>query len=298
MDQQHQEIFHKNALQPLPKDLRDIKLGALYPDNKDPSVLPESFRASGGFFGIKNQASTDFCTAFATIGASERQENIELDPVFTMMATKIIDGHIESFGANLRDAAKSHKEYGALEKKDAVFTIGNDRTKILTKSNWPDDLFEKAKEHKKESFIMIEPYGKVDLFDAIRFAMWDGRIKSQEVVTGAYWKADWNKPDGVIPKTYSSFGMPHAFRFDGWDKINGELYLHAILSNGHGIGKQGEFWMPRIVANRELVYGSLIFNDVNPEELQRQLGIYYQILSAIQEILNVFGIIIKQRTNQ
>jgi len=281
------------GLNKLPTDLRDFQFGSLFGDDKDPSVLPDEFFA-GEILGVKDQKNTDYCSAFAGTGVSELQEHVELDPLFTMMATKIEEGRTDTWGANLRDSAKSQVDYGSLKKIDSTHTIDEERSTILDKNNWSKEQFKKAEEHKKESFLFINPYGKIDLFDAIRFAIYDGRIKSQAVQTGALWRYSWNSArDGIIPKVYEDGGSGHSFYFLGWQKLDGELYMIAILSNGSEIGDAGMYYFPREVIDRECVYGNIIFYDKSAEEVKLDLGFMHVIKELIQYVVKFFQNIIK-----
>ena len=254
----------EKGLRPLPKDQRDISLGAFI---KLPKLeeLPVNFRTSEPL-RIKDQKDTDKCTSYALTAVSEDQEGVELNPDYQFTKTKELEGEYESWGADLRTACKSAVKFGSLEEKDKPSIDGNDRNWRL----WPEDLWKLSEIHKKQSYLKVD--GPYDLFDNFRASIWAMRKEKRSIITGVLWRSVWSGvPNGIIPKFITEKqGFGHAFKVFGWKEINGESYLVAQLSNGVDFGDNGIFYFPRIVVNREFTYGAYTFSDMPAEEAKQK----------------------------
>jgi len=237
---------------------------------------------------IKNQFSSDLCTAFAGCAISEAQEGVELSPEWQFAKIKELEGDYKSWGANLRDAMKSMVKYGSIEQKHAPYILVDNpssdelvstkygpkteqnRDFIANKDNWPFELYINANTHKKQSYFKIDASGYIDLFNALRASLWQNKDKKREILTGCVWEKEWNNTnEGIIPydKGTSLFG--HAFAFIGQKNIGNELYLVAQLSNGGNFGDKGLFYFPRKVVNRKCTFGNYMAIDMSPEEARK-----------------------------
>src|ERR1051325_1982127 len=114
------DITIGKGLLPLPKDKRDLRLGRVLGYAKLTEVPETDFMVSQPL-EIKDQGDTDMCSAYASCAASEDQEGVILEPAYTFAKTKQIIGEWRGFGANMRDALKSHTKFGALEKSKSPF---------------------------------------------------------------------------------------------------------------------------------------------------------------------------------
>lgn len=255
----------KDGLQELPHDERDFSRVAVF-GAIAPKDLPTGDFLVSMALNVRDQGESDECTAFATVAASEDQEAVILDPHFTFYATKILLlSDPESWGADLRSACRSHVKHGALEEEYAPFAANVQREMVLDPDNWTEDHRALAYEHRKNSFFDVLKGSPYDTFDTVRGALWQNRSKMQSIVTGARWRPSWtDAPGGVIEdRDYSGEGgTAHAFVLKGQRIFNGVPHLVAQLSNGDEIGDKGIFYMPRGVANKELVFGCFSFEDM------------------------------------
>jgi len=251
----------KGGLKELPHDDRDFVYEKVFGSIK-PS-FPESFFVSSPL-KIKDQKSTDFCTAFAVSSTLEDTEHIEINPVYNMKNTRILDGkQSEDWGADLRTACKAAVKYGAIEEMYYPFPdkdLVKDRDFLIHDKNWPGDLDQLAWSHAQNSFFRVD-VGSFDAFDNMRMAMLKHK---SSIVTGSIWYDSWTKvPKGVIgeSKPEGSVGG-HAFKLFGFITIEEKEYLVAQLSNGTSIGDDGVFYFPRSIVNEYFTFGSFMFTDM------------------------------------
>jgi len=251
------------GLTELPADARDFSQDAVFGSIRA-EALPEADFIVSPPLVIKDQGDTDLCTAFATTSASEDQEGVLLDPVFTYYATKVlVQKSPDTWGADLRSACKSLVDYGSLEEEYAPLPTSAARSMMLDPKIWEHDQMGLAYEHRKSSFFKVD--GPHDLFDNIRMRLWMNRNKMQSVITGAKWRGSWtDAPVGMIPAEYEERGTPHAFIFKGQRRFPGENEprLIAQLSNGQQIGDKGIFYFTRSVVNDEFRYGAFMLEDM------------------------------------
>lgn len=249
------------GLAPTPDDPRDFSLGAIF-GAIDISKVPFKNFIVAEPLKIKDQGSTDFCTAYALTAVSEDQEKVELNPEYQFAKSKQIQGDFKSWGCDLRSACKSAVKFGSLEQKminDSVGIPDNPRDW----NNWGDRLDEIARKHLKKSYFKVDSFGD-DIFDTIRAALWQHRKDKRSIITGAYWKHAWTGvKSGVIGKSiFGPGGFGHAFKLFGQKIINKEPYIVGQLSNGEDIGDDGLFYFPREVVNYELKFGAYMFKDI------------------------------------
>ena len=266
-----------------PRDLSHKKhFGAF-----DISLLPKDFEGVEPL-KIKNQLFSDECTAFSSTSVSESQEGVELSPDYTFAKTKQIEGDYKSFGGDPRDVCKAHIKFGALEQKDAPFTLEKDgRDFVANWKNWPEDLDRLASVHKKGAFFKCDS-GK-DLFDSIRIALFTNKNEKRDVFTGCYWQPEWTYAGGgIVPKiSGNSEDSPHAIKAFGWKEINGEPYLKVQNSYGLGVGQNGIFYFPREVVNKFMF--AYTFSDFDPEAIKamqwKLLALMYDLLILLKRAL-------------
>ena len=262
------ELKIGGGLRPYNPDKRDYHLGSIfgYPDLKE---LPASFLV-GEPLEIKQQHQTDMCLAFTLASVREQQEGVLLSPEYIFKRIKEIDGNWQEWGSDQKTGAKAILN-GILEKLESPYHLENDtRDFIANPANWNTTYDTLAEKHKTQVYFWIEAVSKLDMFDAIRSALYRFKDEKRAIATGAIWKQSWlNAEGGWIPKVYfDKTGTPHAFAIIGWEKDN----LILQLSNGTEIGDKGLFCMPRSVANQELLF-ALMFADY-PENETKETIIY------------------------
>ena len=273
-----EHLIKNNGLKVLPKDRRDLKLGAII-KLPELSELPDEFIL--GLLPVENQAGNiagdDLCSAFGSTLISEFQEGVELSPEWSFAASKELSGDVEGFGQDMRTAMKVHQKYGAVEKSEAVIP---DKPRYF--KNWDNALIEKAKKHKKEAYVSVE--GQYDFFDDIRASIWHYRSGKRAVALGVVWS--WDLIDKIL-SLISNVGYGHFVVAVGWKKINGITYIVIQNSYGEGAGENGRHYISREVVNFFAErYGAMMFLDENPEKLkQQQWSIITKILDAMKKIL-------------
>lgn len=266
------------GLLPLTQDPRDFKFSAVFGAVKK---LPEHSFRIGNPLEIKQQYSTDMCTAFALSAMSEYQEKIKLSPEYSFSRIKKIRGEWRQWGANLRDACKAAVKTGFLPqgklpdkfKRERFNSDQEWRNYVANWENWTERVDFFAKPHRKKAYFYVD--GSFDTFDNIRSALWMNLAEKRAVLTGVIWRAEWTYAEkGVIPLIYSDGGFGHAFIFIGQevntriDTGQKKIYLVAQLSNGTDIGDGGIFYFPREVVNQECVFGNYTFRDLDPSLAQ------------------------------
>lgn len=254
------------GLRPLPRDPRDFSLAGVF-GQEDISVVPDEDFVVAEPQVIKDQKETEFCTAYAVTAVSEDQEGVVLYPDWQFAKIKQIEGNKETWGATLRDAAKSVVKFGSVEMNDRELSY--ERDKVVDWENYPSYLEREAQKHRKKSFFNVD--GGYDTFDNIRLALWQNRDKNRSVLIGCQWRHAWNGvEDGVIPEEYELEPYTgHAFKIYGQKMIDGKPHLIAQLSNGEEVGDRGRFYFPRFVINREVAgFGKFMFKDM-PKEAAR-----------------------------
>lgn len=253
------------GLQPLPEDKRDLQLGSFIGSMNYPKLteLPESF-SLGDPLWIGNQGldgNLDFCSAYASDGASQFQEGIILFPAYSFAASKNVSGDSLAWGQNLRAAMAGHTKYGALAEDDVL-----DADKFLDTTNrrlfdkYTEDSKEKALTHLKRSYVStVGPY---DAYDNIRSAIWMYREEKRAVVVGVIW--GWNLNDYILDGTPSGNG--HAMYVVGWDHDG----LIIVNSAGKLAGKEGLHRITRATIEAYIPqYGAFMFLDASPDEIRR-----------------------------
>lgn len=266
------------GLQELTEDTRDFSRTAVFGTIRADKIPEHNFMVAP-VMDIYDQGDSDACTAFATCAASSDQEGVLLAPEFSFYATKVLlQQDPNSWGANLRDAMKSHVKFGALDMEYSPFKLRDgeiiSREEMLDPSNWENDHQMLAYEHRKNTFFNCLKDSPHDKFDSARIGLWLHREKMRSIVTGVTWRHSWTESkDGKISKEYEGGGVPHAFILKGQKYFDNEPYLVAQLSNGEDIGDKGLFYFPREVVNNEFKYGMFMFEDLPKEKVENHL--YY-----------------------
>ncbi|HCC05002.1 TPA: hypothetical protein DEP58_01690 [Patescibacteria group bacterium] len=275
-----------NALHRLPPDSRDFQLGALYdlPKLKD---LPDKF--SLDILGIKDQQESDFCSAMASCYASEMQEGVKLCPEYSFAVSKELSGDIDGYGQNLRDAMKAHVKVGAIEEKQAPFSLKDKDADFLRDiKNWSPELKFKALAHKKKSYVQVS--GNYDVYDTIRASIYKFRKEKRAVVSGVLW--DWSSKEVYLKKATGT-GGGHAITYIGWE---GD-YLKLVNSYGKDAGQRGYHWVHRDIVNKYSdMYGAFMFTDISKEEAKYYLESGTKVdMNWLKQLLMTFINVLSKR---
>lgn len=285
------------ALKTLPKDDRDLRVGALF-KLAPLTEIPDEFTVAEPLV-IKDQMQTDECSAYASTAVSEDQEGIELSPEYQFYKSKQLEGKLLDWGCDLRSTATSFTKFGSIEKGQAPLDVWDKREKIvgLEGKYWTDKHDKLALAHKKETYVVIDT-SKHDFFDSIRLALWKFRNEKRTIFSGIMWCHEWLNPEGgIIEKNGTALGG-HAFKIFGWKQINGKPYLKIQQSYGESYGQKGILYMSREVANLAQDYGAFMFVDEDPAKMKKyqEMGLkadslaivklYYIFLDYFKKIFN------------
>lgn len=251
------------GLNPLPKDKRDLQLGAIIQLPKL-SELPKSYRAP--VLTIDDQYDSDFCAASASCKVSEYQEGEPLSFEWQFAVAKNLSGKDpETFGLDLRMAMKSHTAVGALARKDAPYSLANKPVSFLRRlENWPTNLKDLAIAHKKKAYVAVT--GPYDHFDNIRATIWYFRNEKRLPTTGVIWNWPLNQ---MLIETPVTEGQGHAMYACGWTTDGHLIYGQSY---GPNAGDKGVHYLSREVVNKYVsLYGAYTFLDLSPEEVKKQI---------------------------
>jgi len=253
-----------HGLTPLPPDSRDFSLGGAYrlPPLEE---LPEVYHSPAPKH-IKDQKNSDFCTQYAFCAASEWQEEVLLEPSYTFALAKFIQKSPASWGCDLRSAAKAHVEYGAIEEAKSPYSIRNKDVQWLRYlRNWPVDLAEDAKEHKKESYMAVTGQHET-AFDNIRAAIYAFKDQKKLPVIGVEWS--WPNSQKVMNLPGDRSPMGHAVLVRGWHKD------YLIIQNSYGprVGDGGLHHIHKDLINRFVGrYGAFMLTDAPRTEAEKAI---------------------------
>lgn len=261
------------------EDKRDIKshkvLGVAHLTG-----LPENYDIES--LEIYNQGSLDFCSAFATTSIAEDEFSKDFSPEWFFAQIKDLTGDWQSWGAELRDAMKAGCKRGFLPKEYLPFdTSTKDRNFLANPANWSESLKGYATEYQFKSFAEVT--GPYDMFDNIRSTLWQNREARQSILAGTMWRDGWFQAvDGIIPSEPSADYEGHAIKIRGWTTMYGIPYLVIQNSWGKGQGKNGLFFFPREVVNRDFpIYGAYSFTQYTKDEARKLSDARWTILAQL-----------------
>lgn len=276
-----------------PVDKRDLKHNKYF-GGFNINQLPANFYDEE-YPKIKNQKDTDFCTGFASAAVSEEQEGVELSPEFIYAMGKKISGDgISEWGADLRTICKVHTKIGAIEQKEAKYTVETQTRNFLANPMSWKDVEDFAVKHQKKTYLRIDT-GVYDTFDNVRVALWLHKddVDKKAVFCGIDWFPEMTVQGGVMPNRRMGVdigdGQPqgHAIKIrpKGWKTINGQLYLIIQNSWGEEYGDKGLFYIPRTLFNQvNAFYGAFMFVDMTPDDVKQMTSLYQQALNILQQI--------------
>lgn len=274
------------GLRELPPDTRDFSLGAVF-DLPKLEDLPAQFLLEP--LSVKDQGSSDLCTAYATCGMSELQEGVELCPEYSFALGKEISGDPDAWGQDMRTAMKGHVKFGAIE-QNHCYVEGDGgidprtqepNSELRRIENWAPQLKEQAVVHAKRAFFSVD--GPYDAFDDIRAALWRFRDEKRGVGLGVLWSWPLSQ---VVMKEPGTSNFGHMVYAIGWitSEEDGKPYLVIQNSAGESAGVKGRHYFSREVVNRFVVtYGAFMFVDLTKEEYLERIR--PQIRSKLQVII-------------
>lgn len=248
----------KGGLQRLPEDKRDLQLGAFFMLPKL-EELPDSFTFEPTLIGDQGEAlEDDFCSAYASCGASSLQENTPLYPAFSFALSKKLSGNVDDWGQDLRSAMKAHQKFGAVPTNIVDDGIaGMSMTDKRVMGNYPLTYLAIASIHKKKSYWKVR--GQYDAYDDIRATIWKFREQQRAPVIGLTWS--WPLEQYKLDTISGGFG--HALYVIGWTPDG----LIIVNSYGRNAGSNGTHLITREVINEYIPrYGAYVFVDMTPED--------------------------------
>jgi len=269
----------KFGLLPKEEDKRDFTVGMFF-DLPNVSQLYSDYELNVPSSWILSQVS-DTCAGHASSLASSLQEGMRLDPKFTWVMAREMEGkQSNDFGISLRPMMAAHTKIGALELKDSPFEETDERFRDIT--NWDvSELLKKSVYHKKGSYISLERINGMDWYDTIRASI---QKTNCYVVLGVKW-AYGTEAD---ISTWKDGGTGHAITAIGWKRNPERLII--VNSWGQNVGDKGKFYLSREIINKEVAtYGAMIFVDETPEKLKEYITKGVKIDSyQLQNIVNTF----------
>ena len=280
---------YKGGLQELPLDPNRFSLGKVvaYPKLED---LPDTFEVEP--LSVQDQRSSDMCAAFAGASTSGEQEGVELSAEYVFAMSKELTGDVNSWGQHLDAIAKTLVKIGAIEKKDAPYSIDNQTSEFLRDpKNWDEGLKIKALIHAKGSYMDCK--GPYSAFDNLRSVIWIYRNEKKFPFLGVEW--GWSVNEAYLKEPLGGFG--HALRAFGWRRIGDEDFLSIVNSYGKNAGDNGKFYLSRKIIDTYVPkYGAEILTDMTKEEYQSRLKSLGQswVLRALNAVLRVLGILAVQ----
>ena len=288
------EKFSGGGLLPTPKEKMKFSFGAVF-GYPDPATLPNEFDI-GEPLEIKNQnipSPSFICVAESLVSVSEFQEKVALEPAFILKLITQISETIQWIyqGTNLEIGAKAALK-GFLERQESPYSVEKDGVEVsATPNNWNASYDKIAQKHKKQAYYWIGVSGKLNMWDAIRGAMYQFKDEKRAVQAGVIWNSEWTD------KTYiDAIGTPaygHAIAVLGW---KGD-YLKIQNSLGKEIGENGIQYFHKDIVNKEFgKFKALAFSDMpfSEEEILKKsksyrIGLIGVILDFIKRVLGLMS---------
>ena len=286
------EKFNGGGLLETPKEKMKFSFGAVF-GYPDPATLPDEFDV-GEPIEIKNQnipSSSFICVAESLVSVSEYQEKITLEPAYVLKLITEISNTIQWIyqGTSLEIGAKAALR-GFLERQESPYSVEKDGVEVsATPKNWNASYDKIAEKHKKQAWFWIGVSGKLNMFDAIRGAMYQFKDEKRAIQAGVIWNGEWTD------KTYiDALGTPaygHAVCVKGW---KGD-YLIIQNSLGKEIGENGLQYFHKNIVNSEFgKFKALMFADmpISEEEILKKsrsyrIGLMGVIIDFIKRVLGL-----------
>jgi len=248
----------KGGLKEKTEDKRDLKVGAIFslPALKD---IPVSFKLEN-IFTAKNQADSDFCSAYSRVGMSQLQEGVELSPKIAFGFSKYLTKDPDEWGQQMRDAMKASVKLGDVEKNDEPIDLSFDSARRVYERPDFEELKKKAEKHKKQTYF--DATGQYNSFDDLRATIWKFRDKKVAVAIGI----KFNYPlSDIVLRDVVEDGFGHMLYVYGWE---GD-YLLVRNSYGPEAGRNGDHLIHRDIINKWVpIFGAMCLLDMPREEAE------------------------------
>lgn len=271
-------------------DERDYKLGAMW-DLPRLEDLPREFIV--GLPPVLDQGSgTDLCAAAAAHSAAFLHEKTPMAWKWLFAVGKWKEGDVDSFGLELRTAAKVLCKYGIPNESDIPEDFKDKSPEFLRRiENWPEELFDKAIKNRQGSFFDVT--GPYDAYDNLKATIFKFASEENAVIFGVKW--GWSI-DQLIMDSVPEYGSGHALTHIGWREKDGIEYLYIQNSYGEDAGENGRHYFSREVINANIAkYGAIMFHDMTAEDAEYYLqnGIKYNdnwVVAFIKTFVNFFNV--------
>ncbi len=137
--------------------------------------------------------------------------------------------------------------------------------------------------NKASAYFWITPNNGMDLFDAVRSAIYS---QNRPVVGGLTWMNEWMTVAGGYITTLGKTVLGgHAICITGWKTVNGVVYIALKNTWGVNFGDNGTYWMSRDIFNEVFVgYGIYQWSD-DPSSQIKTLGLLSALLQNVITLL-------------
>src|SRR3990167_2076357 len=258
-----EENIPRYGLKQRTDDKRDIKvhqLGGYF--TQDISFLPEEFIVSDS--EVWDQGNTLFCTLFSMANSLTQSEGVKLSVEwFAKEATKKYGENWINEGLQQRQACKLALK-GALEASKVNHPLPQYGAEFVANpANYDTQQDQEALNHAQKAYVEIVPFKGLDLYDAIRWTIWEFRYEKRCPVIGTMWDGEWTNKT-IITRDGNPVGGHQVFT-NGWNKDG------LIIQNSYGnITPQGRHVFTREMVNKIFSFGGVsMFVDMSAEEVER-----------------------------
>lgn len=216
-----------------------------------PTFLPDSLNRPRTV--PHDQMNTQRCTGYGNATDGEYIYAIRMSPDWAAAKVGLEQGvSVDVQGGDPNACMKSMRDYGFLPLANAPFTLQKDGIGGSGWKVWPESLNTIAGDHVIEGFVKVDTREGVDMFDAIRSALYqayDPILKSGACVHAfSPWYDNWMS--AYIPQDLGKLVGYHHYVFIDYIWENGIPYVIAQNSYGTSVGDKGFHKFPREVINR------------------------------------------------
>lgn len=240
---------------------------------------------------IKDQGTTNYCTAFATSSAAEYHEKMLLSPEYSTAKEGEYQGSPIYGGTSPTVALETGRRYGFLPFEQSPLRF--DKDGWITPARWqnyPPHLDGQAITHRQDSYYKVGAS-----YDAIKNALFQAKDENSVVIMFGKWFQEFNEVDntGIVKKPTSQYVTLHAYIFYDWMMCaDGKERLKAQLSQGQNFGDRGTLYFDRDCITATFgnsIFsgtGAFIFRDDKGQNNQVvQAEIYYRLLDILGRLL-------------
>lgn len=208
------------------------------------------------------------CTGFAQSDLCADEDGVIYDPQDLYLNTP--PGGLN--GRDIRDSLKTLETRGVREYITSN-ALGNKRT----------------------AYFNVQSAGAIDMFDAIRLAIFSTQNEHRAVSIGIPWFSEFKyvKSDGILPVPIfdTSHVNWHNAKVSGWVSIGGVLYLKVKSWQGASYGDRGWCYMSRELCNVLFSFngtGAFTVTKVKPTDIQVvDMNVVAKIVSFIRQLFNI-----------